>query len=435
MTGTDPEPWGQAVEAGRRHKPLRRLAWLLGVGGLLTVAAVATTTQLVVQQAEANLTRVPVPELEDTVERSDARTFLLVGSDARDGVDEEQGADIPLGDFGGQHSDVVMYLSISADRDAVSLVSFPRDLLVEVDGRDTKLTDTFAGGPDQLLRAIRENYGLSVNHYAEVTIGGFIEVVDTLGSVEICLDEPLRDWRAGADFDAGCHDMGPTEALSYVRSRQGARADLERIDRQQTFVRAVLRDLTATRTLANPRQVYRLTEDVASSVTTDDQLTTRQMLGLADELRSVVGAGMPMTAVPAYPQRIGNLDFMVPYGPGARSLFDDLQAGRALAERGDRDQRDGTVVAVTSGGRVGGAGIVDSTLRFAGFQTRVRGTGDPALDAGQRTRVYALSGEEERAGWVAATLGATVRDLPEGVAAPEGVHVLVAVGDDATTAP
>ncbi len=435
MRGGEPGPWDTEVEAGRRCKPLRRLAWLLGVGGLLTAAAVGTTTQLMVQQAEANLTRVPVPELEDTIERSDARTFLLVGSDARDGVDEEQREDLPLGDFGGQHSDVVMYLSISADREQVSLVSFPRDLLVELDGREEKLTDTFAGGPDRLIRALRESYGLSVNHYAEITIGGFIDVVDTLGSVEICLDEPLRDWRAGAAFDAGCHDMGPTEALSYVRSRQGARADLERIDRQQTFLRAVLRDLTATRTLANPRQVYRLTEDVASSVTTDDQLTTRQMLGLADELRSVVGAGMPMTAVPAYPQRIGALDFMIPYGPGARSLFDDLQAGRALTDRGDRDQRDETIVAITSGGRAGGAGIVDSTLRFAGFQTRVRGTGDAALDAGARTTVYAVDGAQERAEWVAATLGAEVQELPEGVTAPDEVHVLVAVGDDATSAP
>ena len=435
MSGDEPGPWGGEVEAGQRLRPLRRLAWLLGVGGLLTAAAVGTTTQLVVQQAEANLTRVPVPELEETVERTDARSFLLVGSDARDGVEEGLREELPLGEFGGQHSDVVMYLSISADREQVSLVSFPRDLLVELDGRDEKLTDTFAGGPDQLIRAIRENFGLPVNHYAEITIGGFIEVVDTLGSVEICLDDPLRDWRAGADFDAGCHDMGPTEALSYVRSRQGARADLERIDRQQTFIRAVLRDLTATRTLANPRQVYRLTEDVASSVTTDDRLTTRQMLGLADELRSVVGAGMPMTAVPAYPRRIGNLDFMVPYGPGARSLFDDLQAGRALADRGDRDERDETVVALTSGARAGGAGIVDSTLRFAGFQTRVQGTGEAALDAGARTTVYAVEGEQERAGWVAATLGADVRELPEEVAAPEGVHVLVAVGDDATAAP
>jgi len=404
---------------------------LLGVGGLLTIAAVGTTTQLLVQQVETNLSRVPVPELEEPVERSDARYFLLVGSDARDGLDADDRRELTLGSFDGQRSDVVMYLAISADREQVSLVSFPRDLLVELDGRNQKLTDTFAGGPDQLIRVLRDNFQLPVNHYASVTLGGFIDVVRTLGSVELCLDEPLRDRKAGADFEAGCHDLDATEALSFVRSRQGARADLERIDRQQLFLQAVLRDLTATRTLANARQVYRLTEDVASALTTDDRLGTGQMLGLADELRSVVDAGVPMTAVPAYPRRIDGLDYMVAYGPGARALFDDLRTGRQIADRGTRDERDETVVGIASVGQ--GAGIVDSTLRFAGFRTRVGARVGSTEELGAVTTVFVVPGEEERAGWVAATLGAPRRPLPEDVPVPDGVHVLVASGDDATT--
>ena len=419
------------METGRSRRVLRRLAVLLGVGGLLSIAAVGTTTQLLVQQVETNLSRVPVPELEEALERSDARYFLLVGSDARDGLDADDRRELTLGSFDGQRSDVVMYLAISADREQVSLVSFPRDLMVELDGRSQKLTDTFAGGPDQLIRVLRENYQLPVNHYAAVTLGGFVDVVRTLGSVEICLDEPLRDRKAGADFEAGCHDMDATEALAFVRSRQGARADLERIDRQQTFLRAVLRDLTATRTRANARQVYRLTEDVASSLTTDDRLQTAQMLGLADELRSVVGAGVPMTAVPAYPRRIDGLDFMVAYGPGARALFDDLRTGRPVEDRGSRDDRDETVVGIASVGQ--GAGIVDATLRFAGFQTRVGARVGSTEGLGAVTTVFVVPGEEERAGWVAATLGAPTRPLPEDVTVPDGVHVLVASGDDAMT--
>ena len=419
------------METGRSRRGIRRLAVLLGVGGLLTIAAVGTTTQLLVQQVETNLSRVPVPELEEPAERSEARHFLLVGSDARDGLDADDRQELTLGSFDGQRSDVVMYLAISADREQVSLVSFPRDLLVELDGRNQKLTDTFAGGPDQLIRVLRDNFQLPVNHYASVTLGGFVDAVRTLGSVEICLDEPLRDRKAGADFEAGCHDMDATEALAFVRSRQGARADLERIDRQQTFLQAVLRDLTATRTLANARQVYRLTEDVASALTTDDRLGTTQMLGLADELRSVVDAGVPMTAVPAYPRRIDGLDYMVAYGPGARALFGDLRAGRPVEDRGSREERDETVVGVASVGQ--GAGIVDATLRFAGFQTRVGARVGSTEDLGALTTVFVVPGEEERAGWVAATLGAPTRPLPEDVTVPDGVHVLVASGDDATT--
>lgn len=431
MSRGEPGSWGPVVETGRSRRLLRRLAVLAGVGGLLTLAAVGTTTQLLVERAETNLTRVPVPELEQVAERSDARHFLLVGSDAREGLDEDDRRELTLGSFDGQRSDVVMYLAISEDREQVSLVSFPRDLLVEVDGRTQKLTDAYAGGPDQLIRVLRDNFQLPVNHFAAVSLGGFVDVVRTLGTVEICLEEPLRDRKSGADFEAGCHDMSATEVLSFVRSRQGARADLERIDRQQTFLRAVLGDLTATRTLANPRQVYRLTEDVATGLTLDDRLATPQMLGLADELRSVVSAGMPMTAVPAHPRRIDGLDFMVPYGPGARALFDDLRSGQHLAERGTREERDETVVGVASVGA--GAGIVDSTLRFAGFQTRVGARVGPTDELGAVTTVFVVPGEEERAGWVAATLGAPSLPLPDEVAVPDGVHVIVASGDDATT--
>ena len=432
MSRGEPGPWGDTVAAGRSARVLRRVAVLLGVGGLLAAAAVGTTAQLLVEQAEANLTRVAVPELEEPPVRSEARYFLVVGSDARDGLDAAQRRALTLGSFDGERSDVIIYLAISEDRDQVSLVSFPRDLLVrDAAGRDRKLTDTFDGDPDELIRILRQNFALPVNHFAEVTIAGFVDVVETLGSVEICLDDPLRDRRSGADFTAGCHDMDGVDALAYVRSRQGARADLERIDRQQSFLRAVLRDLTATRTLANPRQVYRLTEDVAGSLIVDDSLGTTQMLGLADELRTVVAAGMPMTAVPAYPRRIDGLDFMVAYGPGADALFRDLRNGRPLADRGSRDDRDETVVAIAAAGQPGAAGVVDSTLRFSGFRTRVGASAGATGDLGGVTTVLVRPGEEDRAGWVAATLGAPTRPVPEELTLPDGVHVLVVAGVDA----
>jgi LCP family protein required for cell wall assembly len=418
---------------------VRRLAALVGVGALLAATATATTAQLLVQQAETNLTRVPVPALDgdddDGLVPTDARTFLLVGSDARDGLDPAVRAALPLGEFEGQRGDVVIYVSISEDRDQVSLVSFPRDLRVDDDGVPRKLTETFMGGPDQLIRVLRDNFSMPINHYAEISLGGFLDVVDTVGNVEICLEEPLRDVKSGADFDAGCHDMDAIDALSYVRSRQGERGDLDRIDRQQEFIAAVVRELTAARTLVNPRQVYRLTEDVASAMTVDDQLGTGQMLSLADELRGVVGAGMPMTAIPAYPRTIDGLDYMIAYAPGADALFRDLAAGRPLADRGTPEERDETVVTIITAGSPGGAGIVESTLYWSGYTVRVGGVAGVTEGRGATTTVLVVPGEEERAGWVAAALGAPTEPLPVTVTVPDGVHVVVVAGADALGAP
>ncbi len=431
--GTRPGPWGPAAGGGRRFRMLRRVLAVLSVVGLVGVAAAGTTAAVLTQQFDTSLQRVPVPELEQTPARYDARHFLLVGSDARDGLTAEDRASLSLGSFDGQRSDTIIYVSISQDRGAVSLVSLPRDLLV-VDGERTrKLTDVYMGGPDQLVRVIRENFGLPVNHYVQVSLGSFIEVVRTLGGVEICLDEPLVDPKAGADLAAGCQQMGPSEALAFVRSREGPRYDLDRIERQQTFLRAVLGELVDTRVLGNPLQLSRLIEDVAPQVVTDEALGLRQMLGLADEMRTVVSGGVPMTTVPSYPRTIDGGAYMVAYGPGARAMFEDLLAGRPLAERGDAGDREDTVVATVSGGRANGQGIVGSTLRYAGFLNTGPWSGPSEMYAGETTTVYALPGEQQRASWVAATLGAPVLPLPDGVTPPDGALVVVAVGDDATT--
>jgi LCP family protein required for cell wall assembly len=426
-------PWGPAVDGGRRFRVLRRTVAVLGVTALLAVAAIGTTGAMLAQQFETSLQRVPVPELEEPLARTDARHFLLVGSDARDGLEDEELSTLSLGSFEGQRSDTIIYVSISEDREHVSLVSLPRDLLVRDGDSQRKLTDVYAGGADQLVRVIRENFGLSVNHYAQVSLGSFIEVVRTLGGVELCLDDPLVDPKAGADFEAGCQQMEAEDALSFVRSRSGPRADFDRIDRQQMFLRAVLRDLVDTRVLTNPRQLSQLIEDVAPNVVTDEALGATQMLGLADEMRSVVADGVPMATVPAYPRRIDGIEFMVPYGPGARSMFDDLQAGRPLAERGTTDEREETVVAVHGVDGTAVRSVVGPTLRFAGFLNWGPWSGPSELDAGERSVVYVVAGEEERAGWVAAVLGAEQRPLPEGVEAPDGATVVVSVGADASS--
>jgi LCP family protein required for cell wall assembly len=432
LMGGEPDPWRPRVQGGRRWRLLRRVATVLSLLAVVGITALGTTGFLLLRQAEASLTRVPVDQLDVATAPTDARHFLVVGSDARDGLDDAARSQLTLGSFDGQRSDTVIYVAISADRSKVSLVSLPRDLLVVDDGRQRKLTDTFTGGPDHLIRVLRENFGLPVNHYAQVSLGGFVEVVRTLGGVHVCLDEPLKDRKSGADFDAGCQDLSAEDALAYVRSRQGPRADFERIDRQQQFLRAMLSEMVDARLLADVPRLFRLVDEVASVVTTDENLGVAEIRGLADDLRDVLRDGVPMTTFPGYPRRIDGLDYVVAYGPGARAMLEDLRAGRPMADRGTRDQRADTAVAVLSGGRAQEMEIVTSTLMFAGFQAGWAGVGS-AIDAGGTTTVYRLQGHEQEAEWVAAALGAPTRALPASVSAPEGATVVVAVGDDASS--
>lgn len=433
---TDPSlgAWGPVYRGRRRRRPLLRASAVLAIAVLVAATAITSTGILLVQRAEASLTRVPVPLLDEVDETNGptARHFLIVGHDSREGLTSEERSQLTLGSFEGQRADTMMYVAISADRETISIVSLPRDLLVYDDnGQHQKLTDVFNGGADALVGAIQSNFGLPINHYAAMSLGGFVKIVQTLGTVEICLDSSLRDPDSGADFDVGCHDMDAQQALAYVRSRRGPLGDFDRIDRQQRFIRAVINELTQVGVLADPPRLFQLVEDAASNLETDDGLGLTTMIGLADEARQVVAGGIPMTAVPAYPRTIDGRYYLLAYEPGAKAMFERIRNGEPIEARGDREQRRDTAVSVWSGGRSQAAQNVIDTLSLGGFMPGGAGAGPAELGAGTTTQVYAVPGKQEQANWVAATLGTTVEELPEGVTPPEGSDVVVAVGEDA----
>ncbi len=425
--------WGPVDSGGRRLGSLGRIGVVLGMVGLVLATAIGTTAVMLIQQAEASLTRVTLDQLDEVTEASNARHFLVVGSDSREGLAPEARDGLALGSFEGQRSDVIIYVSVSEDRRSISLVSMPRDLLVNDEGgRQIKLADAFAAGPNALVSTIQRNFGLPINHYAAISLGGFISVVETLGGVTIDVPAPLRDELSGADFEAGMQHMTAEEALAYIRSRQGVRADFERIDRQQRFLRAVIGDLTSARVLSNPQRLMQLVDDVGSNVTTDEALTIGEMYGLAEEFRQVVAAGFPMTTVPSYTRRIDGVDYVIAYRPGAEAMFEDLRSGRPLQDRGTSDQRADTVVAVWWGNNLRAAdNIVVPTLIYSGFQAGGAGSGPQVAAADDTTRVFALDGYEAQARWVAATLGVTSEPLPDGATAPARAQVVVSIGTDA----
>ncbi len=435
MRSRDRLAWSAERHGGQSHRGLRRTGTLLGAVLVLLVSVSAVSGTLLLRQADASLTRIQVPELDVVDSTAQASSFLVVGSDSRAGLSETDRAELTLGNFTGQQSDTVIYVAISEDRSTVTLVSIPRDLLVfDADGQPRKLTDLFAGGPDPLLRALRSNLGLPVNHFAMVSLGGFIDIVRTLGSVEVCLERPLVDVKSGADFEAGCHEMGPRDALAFVRSRSGPRSDFERIDRQQQFIRSVLVRLLDGRLLTDPARIYQLVDDVASNLVTDDRLGLAEMRSLSTEMLGVVRDGLPMMTLPSYPRTVAGRAYVLPYGPGARALLEDLRDGRPPAARGTAQTRGQTTVVLFSGGREAGTQIVQDTLLSSGFRSLgTAGPGPARVDALATTTVYSLPEQELRAEWVAAVLGAPMIPLPEGVRVPDGAQVVVAVGEDATS--
>lgn len=413
----------------------RTLRWiLLTLASLLVVTALGSAALWL--YADSRIHRESIGSILDrgtaaeALEGGERLNFLVVGNDSREGLTEEQRRELTTGSFEGSRTDTILLVQVSGDRERTTVVSFPRDLKVDLADGTSKINGLVEkGGPDLLVAEIERLSGIQIDHYVEVSIPAFLSVVDVVGSVEVCLDEPLQDEKSGADFAAGCQRMGPAESLAYVRSRQGARGDFERIDRQQRFMEALVDEALRARNLLDPTRLVPMVDRVASNLVTDEGLSLNRMRHLAQQLREVIGGGLRAVAVPSYPANIDGVSFVLPYGPGAEELFEDLRDGEEPGSRGDREERADTPVVVWAAGNDEGVEPVLGTLFAAGFPAEPAGAG--SIEGELVTSVYSTGADEERAAWVAAVLGAPLLDLPSNVDAPDGAVAIVVVGRDA----
>ncbi|MDG3014233.1 LCP family protein [Speluncibacter jeojiensis] len=200
--------------------------------------------------------------------------WLIVGSDSRVGLTPEQQQTL---DTGGDNastglSDTIMILHI-AKSGPNTLVSIPRDSYVPIPGhgRD-KINAAFAiGGPALLAQTVEEATGLHLDHYAEIGFGGFAGVVDALGGITMCLDQPINDAAHGIVLPAGCSKFNGGQALGYVRERYALPlSDLDRQNNQRNFMEAVMSKATSAGTLANPFRLWSFINRVAGSLTVDN---------------------------------------------------------------------------------------------------------------------------------------------------------------------
>lgn len=352
--------------------------------------------------------------------------FLVVGSDDRDPLTEEERRDLTTGgDFGPPRTDVILVVQLRPSTDEVTIASIPRDLLVEIDGRRLKINELVAeGGPDLLVRAVEDLAGFDLEHYVEVSIPAFLTVVDAVGGVELCLDAPLADPKSGADLPAGCQRLDGRDALAYVRSRRGRRGDFERIARQQRFLTALADQVTSTRTLVDVPRLMRIASRASGSITADEGLQLTDLRDLALALRELGSDDVAVATLPAVTVDGG----LAPYRPGAEALFAELAEGAPLTDRGTRDDRAAADVVVWSAGAPAEATRVEGLLYFMGYEPRAGLA--PSTVRPERTIVYDVAGDGRVAGWIGATLGAEVAPFPADVTAPSRADAVVAVVAD-----
>ena len=275
-------------------------------------------------------------DYDDRPGRQDGTTFLIVGSDSRDGLDDDQVLDLATGRAEGRRTDSIMLLYIPDDGDP-TIISVPRDSYVPlaIPGyADNKINASFAdavcgdneegeqicGGPAPLVETFERASGVRVDHYVEIGMGGFVDLVDAVGGVELCPEEPMVDPKAGLDIEAGCQEMDGGTALGYVRTRATPRADLDRIQRQREFFSALVEKASAPSTLFNPFRAIPLAAAGTDTFVVDEGDRLRHLATMMLALRG----GTQTTSVP-----VGDTPTLD--GVGSVVLWDEARSAEMFA--------------------------------------------------------------------------------------------------------
>ncbi|MDA8370048.1 MAG: LCP family protein [Nocardiopsaceae bacterium] len=238
--------------------------------------------------ADSRLERVEaLPDYEGRPEDQPGDTYMIVGSDSREGLTDEDRQDLRTGQAEGKRTDTIMVLYVP-EEGKPTIISVPRDSYVPIpEIGENKINAAFSsdlgGGPATLVQTFEQASGVHIDHYVEIGFAGFVDIVDAVGGVEMCPEEAIEDPKAGLDIEAGCQEMDGATALGYVRTRATVRADLDRIQRQREFFSALISKATDPGTLLNPfTSIPLVTEGTATfEVDEGDHLSDLGRMALA----------------------------------------------------------------------------------------------------------------------------------------------------------
>ncbi|HEX2191677.1 MAG TPA: LCP family protein [Acidimicrobiales bacterium] len=399
------------MAAPRAHRAVRywprRL--LVGTCVLLVLAVVfAGVSYIYLRWRLSQINRLQVDELAE--DRGSVMNVLLVGSDSRSRLTGELAEQAGKDQVTGSRSDTIMVLHADAKAKKAAILSIPRDLYVRVPGtnRSDRINTTFAsGGAGGLVRAIQENLGIQVNHYMEVDFVGFREIVDTVGGVNVYVPAPARDRMSGLDIKTpGCVRFDGDTALAWVRSRQyeyfesgrwrsDPTSDLGRIQRQQDFIRRMMKKAVSSG-IGNPLTLNRIIGIGVKDVTLDEGMSTSDLVRVARRFRSLNPETVDMLTLPTTPANVGGASVLRLNKEQAQAYVDRLN-GVAPPPADGTGGRPGDVrVRVLNGkGTEGAAADAGEALEKIGFTVADRGDADSYTYA--RTLIRYARGQQGKA--------------------------------------
>jgi len=340
------------------------------VVAVVFMAGAIVTVNYVIDTKLDSVARVNVATAEGSAKGGN---FLIIGSDTRAFVATDADQKTFGVDEGGQRSDTMMVVHVEPNAKRTLVVSFPRDLWVDIPGVGmSKINAAFNSGPDTVIATLKKNFGIDINHFVEVDFQSFRGIVDAIGSVPVYLPYPARDEKTGLYVPIpGCVNLNGKAALAYARSRgmqyfsmpkarwfkADAVPDIDRIKRQQEFLRRLV-GVAVAQSLNDPITANDVAGEVLKNLTIDDGLSKDDIFALIDVFRGVNPDDSSALEFETLPWATGpsqdGLSVLYPKDPDWRSLVARLGGakggGKATPSTSSSTTTPGGPTTTTAGG-------------------------------------------------------------------------------------
>ena len=289
--------------------------------------------------------------------------LLLVGTDSCDGANAALSGACQNGDTEGERNDVTMLVHISDEPRRVTVVSFPRDMIVPIPactGEDgTQYSAMSAqmlnvsymyGGLACSVATVEQLTGFDITYAGAIRWTGVINMSDAIGGVDVCVADDISDEHTGLNLTEEEHTLQGVEALQFLRIRHGIGdgSDLGRISNQQQFMSSLVRKLQSGGVLGNPATLLNLATTAVQQVN-DNQLVLskslanpQRMVQIAMALRAVPYEDIAFVQYPTAYASDGSR--VVPLEDAASVLFDALAANQPIQLTGSTSDGYGTAV-------------------------------------------------------------------------------------------
>lgn len=328
-TRTAPRP--SAPTGARRVSAVHRRR---RIGALLALLVAAWLAFLVITPLHAwsQVSREDVAPTDDRPAAGVGTNFLLVGSDSRLGMTDEEKAQLSTGSDDGARTDSIILVHVPGGGGGkATMVSIPRDSYVKIPGHSrNKINAAYSiGGPKLLVDTVEQSTGVRLDGYVEIGFVGFAHLVDALGGVTIDVPFDMNDPKAGINLKKGTQELDGAQALGFVRSRYtDPEGDLGRAKRQRQFLAAIMSKAMSPATVLLPNRYWNFTHTAADSVQLGDGTSMLEVYQMLQVLRGAGSGDTVSLAVPA-----SNLGLSTGVGLAvkwdtekAKALFDQINA-------------------------------------------------------------------------------------------------------------